>query len=288
MSIQGGVDRALERGRSIGCNAIQLFVQNRNQWKARPFRRDEVKSFRAGMIGFEPGFVIAHSIYLINLASPDVAIRKKSIGAFLVEMRRAERLGIPYIVLHPGSHKGAGERSGIETTIENLNHVLEKTAGDEISVLLETTAGQGNSIGHTFEQLASIVNGIDRQERIGICFDTCHAFAAGYDIRSKKAYTETFRRFDGVIGLDRLRAFHLNDSLKELGSRVDRHTHIGEGYLGLAAFRNLVNDDRFTDLPMILETPKGPEMEEDIRNLRLLRDLRRSKKSSRKRQRRNK
>jgi deoxyribonuclease-4 len=279
MSIAGGVDLALQRGRSIHCNAVQLFVQNRNQWKARPLRRGEVAAFRAGIGDFAPGFIIAHSIYLINLASPDVAIRKKSIRGFLVEMRRAERLRIPYIVLHPGSHRGAGERWGVETIIENLNHVLEKTAGDEISVLLETTAGQGNSIGHTFEQLASIVSGIELQGRIGICFDTCHAFAAGYDIRSKKAYRETFRRFDDLIGLDRLRAFHLNDSLKELGSRVDRHTHIGKGHLGVAAFRNLVNDERFFDRPMILETPKGPDMEEDIQNLKILRSLRKSKKS---------
>lgn len=274
MSTAGGVERALERGRSIACNAVQLFVQNRNQWIARPFGRGEVASFRAGMSDFEHGFVIAHSIYLINLASPEAVIRKKSLKGFLVEMRRAERLGIPYIVLHPGSHKGAGEREGIETIIDSLDDVLGKTAGFDLSVLLETTAGQGNSIGHTFEQLAEIIDGVEQNERVGVCFDTCHAFAAGYDLRSKRAYEETFRHFEKVIGLERLKAFHLNDSMKGLGSRVDRHTHIGEGRLGLRAFRNLLNDDRFFDRPMILETPKGPDMEEDIRNLELLRSLR--------------
>ena len=277
MSISGGVDLALERGKIIGCNAIQLFVQNRNQWKARAFRRGEVTAFRAGMLDFEPGFVIAHSIYLINLASPESGILGKSRRGFIVEMRRAERLGIHYIVLHPGSHRGAGEQQGIETIVESLNHVLEKTAGDGLRVLLETTAGQGNSIGHTFEQLATIIEGIEQKNRIGVCFDTCHSFTAGYDLRTKRAYNKTFRHFDSTIGLDRLRAFHLNDSLKELGSRVDRHTHIGEGHLGLDTFRHLMNDERFFDRPMILETPKGPDMEEDIRNLELLRSLRKKK-----------
>ncbi len=281
MSISGGVNLALERGKGIGCNAVQLFVQNRNQWKARAFRREEMTAFRAGMRDFEPGFVIAHSIYLINLASPEPGILGKSKRGFLVEMRRAERLGISHIVLHPGSHRGAGERQGIETIAESLNYVLDETAGDDLQVLLETTAGQGNSIGHTFEQLAGIIEGIEHKNRIGVCFDTCHAFAAGYDLRSKRAYNAAFRHFDGTIGLDRLRAFHLNDSLKELGSRVDRHTHIGEGHLGIEAFRHLVNDERFFDRPMILETPKGPDMEEDIRNLELLRGLRK-KRSTRK------
>jgi deoxyribonuclease-4 len=276
MSIAGGVERALERGRSIGCSAVQLFVQNRNQWKARPFRRGEAAAFRAGLRDFEPGLVIAHSIYLVNLASPDAAILERSRKGFLGEMRRAARLGIPAIVLHPGSHRGAGERTGIETIIESLNRVLEKTGGG-VSVLLETTAGQGNSIGHTFEQLAEIIEGVADTNRIGVCFDTCHVFAAGYDLRSKRAYAATFRHFERTIGLARLRAFHLNDSVKGLGSRVDRHTHIGEGRLGLAAFRNLVNDERFLGIPMILETPKGPDMEEDIRNLELLRRLRKKK-----------
>ena len=279
MSISGGIPLALERGSSIGCNAIQIFVQNRNQWRARPLRRGEAATFREASESFRREFILAHSIYLINLASPEPEIADKSRRGFLKEMRRAERLGIPYIVLHPGSHKGVGEESGIRTIIQNLDYLFEKTNGDRIAVLLETTAGQGNSIGHKFEQLAEIIEGVKRQDRVGVCFDTCHSFAAGYDMRSNRAYLNTFKYFDEVIGLGRLRAFHLNDSLRGLGSRIDRHTHIGKGELGLEAFSHLMNDERFLDRPMILETPKGPEMKEDIRNLRILRGLRKTKKA---------
>jgi deoxyribonuclease-4 len=279
MSISGGLPLALERGGSIGCNAVQLFVKNRNQWRARPLGRGEAASFRKAAGGFRREFILAHSIYLINLASPEPNISKKSRRGFLEEMRRAERLGIAYMVLHPGSHKGAGEAAGIATIIENLDYVLEKTDGNRLIVLLETTAGQGNSIGHDFEQLAEIIEGAKRKDRLGVCFDTCHSFAAGYDLRSRRAYKKTFDHFDDVIGLERLKAFHLNDSLREIGSRVDRHTHIGKGKLGLQAFSHLVNDERFFDRPMILETPKGPDMKEDIRNLRVLRGLRQAKKT---------
>ncbi len=285
MSIAGGLPLALERGRNIGCNAVQLFVKNRNQWRARPLGRGEAASFRKAVGGFRRDFILAHSIYLINLASPEPDIAKKSRRGFLEEMQRAERLGIAYIVLHPGSHKGAGEAAGIAAIARNLDYVFEKTDGDRLIVLLETTAGQGNSIGHTFEQLARIIESVKQSGRLGVCFDTCHSFAAGYDLRSKRSYNKTFQIFDEVIGLEKLRAFHLNDSLKELGSRVDRHTHIGKGRLGLEAFSHLVNDERFLDRPMILETPKGPDMKEDIRNLRILRGLRRSKKSPRTRRR---
>jgi len=285
MSISGGLPLALERGGSIGCNAVQLFVKNRNQWRARPLRRGEAAAFRKAAGAFKREFILAHSIYLINLASPEPDIAMKSKRGFLEEMRRAERLGIPYLVLHPGSHKGTGEAEGIATIVRNLDYVFEKTDGDRLIVLLETTAGQGNSIGHDFEQLAAIIEGVKNRNRLGVCFDTCHSFAAGYDIRTKRAYKKTFDHFDEVIGLERLRAFHLNDSLKGLGSRVDRHTHIGKGELGLEAFFHLVNDERFFDRPMILETPKGPDMKEDIRNLRILRGLRKSKKSPRSRRR---
>jgi len=285
MSISGGLPLALERGGSIGCNAVQLFVKNRNQWRARPLRRGEAAAFRKAAGAFKREFILAHSIYLINLASPEPDIAMKSRRGFLEEMRRAERLGIPYLVLHPGSHKGTGEAEGIATIVRNLDYVFEKTDGDRLIVLLETTAGQGNSIGHDFEQLAAIIEGVKNRNRLGVCFDTCHSFAAGYDIRTKRAYKKTFDHFDEVIGLERLRAFHLNDSLKGLGSRVDRHTHIGKGELGLEAFFHLVNDERFFDRPMILETPKGPDMKEDIRNLRILRGLRKSKKSPRSRRR---
>lgn len=280
MSIAGGVHTALERGKSIRCNAVQLFVKNRNQWKARRLTRGEISAFRAAAEDFRPEFILAHSIYLVNLASPDPMLLARSRRAFLAEMRRASRLGIGSIVLHPGSHKGAGEGRGIQTIVESLNNVLSETAGNPVTILLETTAGQGNSVGHTFEQLAAIIEGINERGQVGVCFDTCHAFAAGYDLRSKRAYRETFRRFDAVIGLPMLKAFHLNDSARELGSRVDRHTHIGKGWLGTEAFSHLVSDERFHDRPMILETPKGPDLKDDIRNLRLLRRLRRRAKGS--------
>ena len=278
MSIAGGLPLALERGSSIGCNAVQLFVKNRNQWRSHPLQRGEATAFREAAGGFRREFVLVHSIYLINLASPEPAILEKSRRGFLEEMRRAEKLQIPYIVLHPGSHKGAGEEAGIRMIVESLEHLLEKTEGDRLCVLLETTAGQGNSVGHTFEQLAEIMTGIKRRDRVGVCFDTCHSFAAGYDMRSKRAYRATFDHFDEVIGLERLKAFHLNDSLRGLGSRVDRHTHIGEGELGLEAFSHLMKDERFFDRPMILETPKGPDMSEDIRNLKILRGMRKAPK----------
>jgi deoxyribonuclease-4 len=285
MSIADGLPLALERGGSIGCNAVQLFVKNRNQWRARPLRRGEAAAFRKASEDFRREFVVAHSIYLVNLASPEPDILNKSRRGFLEEMRRAEKLGIPYIVLHPGSHKGAGEAEGIRTIVRNLDYAFEKTDGGRLIVLLETTAGQGNSIGHSFEQLAAIIEDVKNRNRLGVCFDTCHSFAAGYDLRTKRTYKKTFDHFDEVIGLERLRAFHLNDSLKGLGSRVDRHTHIGKGHLGLEAFSHLVNDERFLDRPMILETPKGPDMKEDIRNLRILRGLRKKKKSPRTRRR---
>ena len=279
MSIAGGLPLALERGRSIGCGAVQLFVKNRNQWRARPLHRGEAAAFREEAGSFRREFILAHSIYLINLASPDPDVLTKSRRGFVEEMRRAERLGISSLVLHPGSHKGAGEAAGIAAIVESLDYAFEKTGGDRLVVLLETTAGQGNSIGHSFEQLAEIIAGVKRGDRLGICFDTCHSFAAGYDIRTKRTYNDTFKHFDEVIGLEKLRAFHLNDSLKGLGSRVDRHTHIGKGHLGRQSFSHLVNDERFLDRPMILETPKGPDMKEDIRNLRVLRGLRKGKRT---------
>lgn len=285
MSIAGGVHLSLERGLSIGCHAVQLFVKSNNQWKARRLTEEEITLFKKLRRKFRANFLLAHTSYLINLASPDPAILKKSRKSMLEEMKRSETLGIPYLVLHPGSHRGAGEQQGIRTIAESLNFVLSRTGGSRLKILLETTAGQGNTIGHTFEQLAGIIEGVEDDKRIGICYDTCHSFAAGYDLRTHRAYNKTFRAFDRILGLERLMAFHLNDSLKELGSRRDRHTHIGKGELGLAAFSLLVNDGRFLNRPMVLETPKGPDMEEDITNLAVLRGLRKKRKSTGKRKR---
>ncbi|UCF06899.1 MAG: deoxyribonuclease IV [bacterium] len=279
MSIAGGVHLALERGRSIGCNAIQLFVKSPSQWRAAKLDEEEVECFREDLRLFTPGFVLTHTSYLINLASPDRAILARSRKGFLEEVRRSILLGIPAIVLHPGSHRGAGEERGIATIAESLNLIIDQTADSQLTILLETTAGQGDTIGHRFEQLARIIDFVKEPKRIGICYDTCHSFAAGYDIRTKRAYRKTFEAFDSILGLERLMAFHLNDCLKGLGSRVDRHTHIGAGELGLPAFRLLMRDERFFDRPMILETPKGPDMKEDIKNLSILRSLRTTKKS---------
>ncbi len=277
MSIAGGVHLALRRGLSIRCHAVQLFVKSSNQWRARPLAREEIEAFHELKLRFDPRFILAHTSYLLNLASPDRTLRARSRKGFIEEMKRCEVLGIPYLVLHPGSHRGSGEETGIRTIAESLNHALYQTEGSKLVILLETTAGQGNSVGHTFEQLAAIIQLVDISDRVSICFDTCHAFAAGYDLRTKRAYEKTFRDFDSIIGLRRLRAFHLNDSLKDLGSKVDRHTHIGAGKLGLKAFSLLVNDPAFHDRPMVLETPKGPDLKEDIENLNLLRSLRKGR-----------
>jgi deoxyribonuclease-4 len=260
MSIAGGVHLALERGLEIGCNSVQLFVKNNNQWKARRLTEEEITLFKEEKRAFRPDFILAHSSYLVNLASPDPKLLAKSRRSLLEEMKRSETLGIPYMVLHPGSHRGSGEERGIRTIADSLNLLLAQTHGFTLKILLETTAGQGNTIGHTFEQLAGIISQVEDDNRIGICFDTCHAFAAGYDLRSRGAYEKTFRSFKKILGLERLKAFHLNDSLKGLGSRIDRHTHIGRGKLGTAAFSLLVNDPRFEGLPMVLETPKAARM----------------------------
>lgn len=278
MSIAGGVHLALQRGKSIGCNAVQLFVKSSNQWRAKALSPEEIDRFHKENASLTPGFVIAHTSYLINIASPDPALLKKSADSLLVELERCAILGIPYLVLHPGSHRGAGIDQGVGTIAATLNDLFEKTAGDGVSILLEITAGQGNTIGSTFEELAGIIDLVEDRSRVGVCFDTCHAFAAGYDIRTKKTYNATFRALDDIIGFDYLRAFHLNDSLKEFGSRRDRHTHIGKGEIGIEAFANLMRDKRFFDRPMVLETPKGPEMKEDVENLALLRSLRNAKK----------
>ena len=278
MSIAGGMHRALERGRSIECNAVQLFVKNTNQWRTRKLGPGEIAHFREEMSMFAPNFILAHSSYLVNLASNDKRILAKSIEGFLEEMQRSSALGIPYLVVHPGSHRGAGEAAGVKRIASSLDEILSATGVSGPEILLETTAGQGDSLGATFDQLARIIGAVRANGLIGVCFDTCHVFAAGYDLRTKRAYEETIRAFDLTVGLKRLKAFHVNDSRKELGSRVDRHAHIGEGALGLKAFSFLMNDERFFDRPMVLETPKGPDDSNDIRNLALLRGLRRPSK----------
>jgi deoxyribonuclease-4 len=273
MSIAGGAHRSLERGRALGCNAVQLFVKSPSQWRARPLAGEEIERFRALASLFAPNFIVGHASYLLNIASPDPSLLERSIAGLGEELRRAGALGVPYLVLHPGSGRGENGTRGARRAARAIDAALAAARGTEI--LLETTAGQGHTLGRSFEELARIIELCRHGDRIGVCFDTCHAFAAGYDLRTRRAFDRTFDRFDRTIGLDRLKVFHLNDSARELGSGVDRHAHIGRGTIGERAFALLVNDGRFLDRPMILETPKDARGRNDRRNLALLRGLRR-------------
>jgi deoxyribonuclease IV len=273
MSIAGGVDLALERGRRAGCDAVQIFTRNSNQWRARPLPPDEVARFGALRDETGIGPILAHGSYLINIASPDDALYAKSCASLGEEMDRCATLGVPYLVIHPGSHMGAGESAGIARVVQALDRLLEERADQDVRVLIETTAGQGQCVGHRFEHLRDILGGVRAPARVGVCLDTCHVFAAGYDLRTAEGYAEVMESFDRITGLGCLRAFHLNDCKKDLGCRVDRHEHIGKGFLGTEAFRHLLNDPRLDGLPMLLETPKGPDLKEDIENLAVLRSL---------------
>jgi deoxyribonuclease-4 len=274
MSIAGGVDQAPLRGKEVGCDTIQVFTKSNRQWHAKRLTDREAEAFKANLAATGMGPVVAHDCYLINLAAPGGPLWKKSVAAFRVELERAERLGIPYLVTHPGSHVGAGEAEGIHRVGEALNDLHAVLPGHRVQVLLETTAGQGTSLGYRFEQLAAILAEVEQPDRVGICLDTCHVFAAGYDIRSPDGYRRTLEELDACLGLRRLKAIHLNDSKGGLGSRVDRHDHIGQGRLGLAPFRHLLNDPRLRRVPMILETPKDDDfITADRRNLARLRHL---------------
>jgi len=275
VSIAGGMDRAPLRGRQVGCDTIQVFTKSNRQWRVRRLGDREVEAFKAQLETTGIGPVVAHDCYLVNLAAPRASLWKKSVAAFREEMERAERLGIPYLVTHPGSHAGAGEAEGVRRVAEALNVLrapLPRHGG--VQILLETTAGQGSSLGYRFEQLAAILDQVEGADRIGICLDTCHIFASGYDIRTRDGYRKTMRDLDACLGLHRLKVIHLNDSVQGLGSRVDRHAHIGEGRLGLEPFRRLLNDPAFRGVPMILETPKDDDfVKADRRNLARLRRL---------------
>ena len=272
MSIAGGVEKSILRGESIGCRAVQIFTKNSNQWRARPLEEEEIRSFHENRekTGI---FVFGHTSYLINLASADDDLWQKSVESFVLEVERCASLGLPYLVTHPGAHLGAGEEVGLRRIAGALDEICAQTKGLPVTILLETTAGQGSSLGCRFEHLAEIIEGCSYPERLGVCFDTCHAFAAGYDLRTPEAYEETFARLDSLVGLELVKAIHLNDSKGALGSRLDRHEHIGFGHLGTEPFRLLLNDPRFRRLPMVLETPKGKDLKEDVQNLAVLRSL---------------
>jgi deoxyribonuclease-4 len=272
-SIAGGVEKALGRGQEAGCDTIQIFVKTPSRWVSKPLAEENVVAFRAAVAETGIWPVFAHALYLINLATPDEALWRKSLDALTDDLERCERLELPGLVIHPGSHMGRGEEAGLTRIIAALDEVHTRLPGYKVQVWLETTAGQGDQLGYRFEHLQAMIAGVQAPERLGVCFDTAHAFAAGYELRTREGYQETWATFDRLLGLDRLRAVHLNDSKRALGSRVDRHEHIGQGLLGVEPFRLLLNDTRFHGVPMTLETEKGPDLAEDKENLRLLRSL---------------
>ena len=273
MSIAGGIDLAPVRGGSVGCEIIQLFTKSSNQWAARPLADEAIALFKENLKASKIRTAFAHDSYLINLGSPDPALHKKSLDAFVHELERAEALGLMALVFHPGSHMEKGEDDALKRIANSVNQAHDKTPGAKALTCFENAAGQGTNVGHRFEHLAKLIELTEDKKRISVCFDTQHAFAAGYDLRTEESYEKVFKEFDKIVGTRWLKAFHLNDSKKELGSRVDRHDHIGKGQIGLTAFRCLMNDPRFKDLPMSLETPKGPDLREDIENLAVLRGL---------------
>jgi deoxyribonuclease IV len=271
MSIAGGLDLAIERGAAIGCTAIQIFNKSNNQWAARPLGDAEVERFRSARRRAGIGPVVAHDSYLINLCSPDDALYARSIGALIEELERCRRLDVDWLVVHPGGHMGQGEDFGVRRMAGAIDEVHRQLPAGGTDIAIETMAGQGTVIGHRFEQIAAILASVKRPERLGVCLDTCHVFAAGYDLRTPAAFAETMRRFDGEIGFKRLRVVHVNDSKKDLGCRVDRHEHLGKGFLGLGTFRSLMNDPRFREVALLLETPKDETTcKEDVQNLTTL------------------
>ena len=272
-SISGGVFNAIERGQTATCDTIQMFNKSNSQWRAKRIEQAELDKYFEKIK--ETGVTVAtsHSSYLINIASPVKELYEKSYNALKEEMERCEMLKIPNLVMHPGSHVGTGEEGGIKRIIKNLNKLFKELKNNSVCLLLETTAGQGSNLGYTFEQIGEMIDGVKVQDHIGVCLDTCHIFAAGYPIGDPKDYKKTMKKFDDIIGLDKLKIIHMNDSKKEFGSRKDRHEHIGKGHIGIEAFRNIVNDKRLKNIPMILETPKEEELKEDIENLKVLRSL---------------
>ena len=277
MSMAGGFDRAIERGHNVGCQCVQIFLKNNNQWRASEITDQDVEQLRAAVAQYDVDHLIAHSSYLINLASPDKGLWKKSLDAFVIELHRAERLRIPYVVLHPGAYTTSSEQAGLQRVVRALDEIHRQTRGLQAMCLLENTAGQGTCLGWQFEQLAAVLDGVRQPERLGVCFDTCHAFAAGYPLASESDYQLSMRQLQQLVGLNRIKAIHLNDSKRELGSRVDRHEHIGRGHVGIQAFSRLLNDRRLRRVPMYLETPKGADPKSrrpwDVINLRRLRRL---------------
>jgi len=271
-SVGGGLHRAFDRIETVGGESLQIFTRNQRQWHPKPLSKEEINRFAERWQEAGSMEVASHGSYLVNLASGKEELLAKSIDAFAAELDRCYHLHIPYVVLHPGSHGGDGIEAGLDRFVKGIDKVFEKSKPDT-TVLIETTAGQGTGLGSRFEEIAYILQHSKFSDRLGVCVDTCHIFAAGYDIRSVESYQKTMSEFDQHIGLERIKFFHLNDSKKELGSRVDRHTHIGQGFIGLEGFANILNDPYFKDHSMTLETPKGEDLAEDRENLTILRGL---------------
>jgi deoxyribonuclease-4 len=284
MSVAGGVSRAIDRAVVHGCEALQIFTKNANQWRARPLDRSEARLFRKriGETGITP--VVSHASYLINLATTFPVLREQSIAAFIDELERAEALGLLGVVIHPGTCTAGSDDEALKLIADAIVAAFKTKPRAKTMVLLEHTAGQGRTLGYRFEHLASILEHVNGSKRVGVCLDTCHLIASGYDIVSEAGYRETFAQFDRLVGIDRLKVFHGNDSKKPCGSRVDRHEHIGEGCLGLEPFRRLLHDNRFADRALLIETEKSPGTERkgtivpdplDMKNLDTLKQLRR-------------
>lgn len=275
MSIAGGLHTAIARGVTAGSTALQIFTKNASQWRAKSLADEAIARFKDDLSGspINPLALVAHDSYLINLASPDPDRWRQSVDAFTDELRRCDQLGVPYLVTHPGAHMGEGEEAGLQRIAEALRQALSAAPPCRTTVLLETTAGQGSALGHRFAHLARLFELVPDEERLGVCFDSCHVFAAGYEINTEAGYAATWEEFEREIGLHRLKVLHLNDAKKPLASRVDRHEHLGKGHIGPEGFRLLMNDARLRDRVMVLETPKGDDCAEDIENMAFLRSL---------------
>ena len=271
LSMAGGHDRAVREAHSLGMATVQVFTKSNNQWRAAPLTDAHIAAWKTALTETDISNPVAHASYLINLASPDETLWEKSIAALVVEIERGEALGISDLVMHPGAHVGSGEETGLARVAAGLDEVHRRTKGVTLRVALETTAGQGSCLGHRFEHLGRIIDLVAEPERISVCGDTCHIFAAGYPLGSSTEYDETMAALVGAVGPGRVRVWHLNDSQKPLGSRVDRHAGIGLGHLGIEPFRHLVNDSRFVEVPMILETPKGEENGANLDSVNLAR-----------------
>jgi deoxyribonuclease-4 len=273
VSASGGLHLACERGASIGCTTMQVFTKNSNQWEGKPFADADIENYKIALRKSRIGPVVAHAAYLINLCAADRGVLHRSRRALEDELRRCEALGLRGLVLHPGSHMGRGEPEGIRRIAQSINAVHDRTSGFRTLTILETTAGQGTALGYRFEHLRDILEGVESRERVAVCIDTCHLFAAGYPVHTAEGWASTMVACDSVIGLRRIAVVHVNDSKKPLGSRVDRHDHIGRGQIGLEGFRSLMNDPRLARVPKILETEKSQDMHEDVENMAALRSL---------------